>query len=163
MYFAPSIFFCVNSGTKCAYGTEHIANGSVVEASMGKRDDDVDDAKVGCEWSYEEDTSRICNHVYEYQQMQMTENIEHIDKDDDRSQEGNAKETYDEEIIDETFTSHADKIKTFVLADDNSSRSNASSIIAQNEMKSEKAEAGPKDLKDYDYRVECEGKDTWKC
>ena len=51
---------------------------------MGKRDDDVDDEKVGCEWSYEEDTSRICNHVYEYQQMQMTENIEHIDKDDDR-------------------------------------------------------------------------------
>ena len=51
---------------------------------MGKRDDDVDDEKVCCEWSYEEDTSRICNHVYEYQQMQMTENIEHIDKDDDR-------------------------------------------------------------------------------
>ncbi len=37
--------------------------------------------------------------------------------------------------------------KDFVRADDNSSRSNASSIIAQNEMKSEKAEAGLKAFK----------------
>ena len=43
-------------------------------------------------------------------------------------------------------------------ADDNSSRSNASSIIAQNEMKSEKAEAGLKAFRNYDYRIECEGK-----
>ena len=45
-------------------------------------------------------------------------------------------------------------------ADDNSSRSDASSIIAQNEMKSEKAVAGLKAFKDYDYRVECEGKEA---
>ena len=41
--------------------------------------------------------------------------------------------------------------------DDNSSRSNASSIIAQNEMKSEIAQAALKVFKDYDYRFECEG------
>ena len=42
--------------------------------------------------------------------------------------------------------------------DDNSSRSNASSIIAQHEMKSDKAEAGLKAFKNLDYRIGCEGK-----
>ena len=42
-------------------------------------------------------------------------------------------------------------------AADNSSRSNASSIIVQDEMKSEKAQAAFQVFKDYDYRVECEG------
>ena len=60
-------------------------------------------------------------------------------------------------FIDPTETKH-----TFVRADDNSSCSDASSMIVQNEMKSEKAEAGLKAFKDYDYRVECEGK-TRKC
>ena len=71
---------------------------------------------------------------------------------------GNAEEKDDEEMIDEIRRTDADKSKLFVRADDNSSRSNAFSIVAQNEMKSEKAEAGLKAFKDYDYRVECEGK-----
>ena len=41
---------------------------------------------------------------------------------------------------------------------DNSSRTNASSVAAQNEMKSEKAAARLRAFKDYDYRVQCEGK-----
>ena len=73
MYFAASICLFVNSGTEYTDGTECIANGNAVEEPVEKRDDDDDDdQKVCCEWSYEEDTSRICNHVYEYQQMQMT-------------------------------------------------------------------------------------------
>ena len=40
---------------------------------------------------------------------------------------------------------------------DNSSRSNACSFVAQDKMKSEKAQAGLKAFKDYDYRVDCEG------
>ena len=39
---------------------------------------------------------------------------------------------------------------------DNSSRANASSDAAQNEMKSEKAEAVRRAFKDYHYRVQCE-------
>jgi len=126
---------------------------------LAMRDDD-DDQKVCCEWSYEEDTSRICNHVYEYQQMQMKEDIEHIDKDDDRFPKCNADETFDEEIIDEILITDAEKAKpeNDRTHYDNSSRSNASSVVAQDEMKSEKAQAGLKAFKDYDYRVECEGK-----
>ena len=75
------------------------------------RDDD-DDQRVCCEWSYEEDTSRISNHVYEYQQMQMKEDIDHIDKDDDRLPKGNADEKDDEEIIDDIFITDAEKSKT---------------------------------------------------
>ena len=108
MYFAASICF-VNYGSKCTDGTECIANGNVIEESVEKRDDDDDDQKVCCEWSYEEDTSRICNHVYEYQQMQMKEDIEHIDKDDDRLPKCNAEETYDEEMIGEIRVADAEK------------------------------------------------------
>ena len=39
---------------------------------------------------------------------------------------------------------------------ENSSRSNASSIAAQQEMRTEKAEAGLRAFKGYDYRIECE-------
>ena len=109
MYFAASICFFVNYGSKCTDGTECIANGNVIEEPVEKRDDDDDDQKVCCEWSYEEDTSRICNHVYEYQQMQMKEDIEHIDKDDDRLPKDNADEKDDEEIIDELLITYAEK------------------------------------------------------
>ena len=51
-----------------------------------------------------------------------------------------------------------EEITDFVRADDNSSRSNISSIIAQNEMKSEKAQAAFNLFREYDYRIECEGK-----
>ena len=68
------------------------------------------------------------------------------------------RKKYDEEVIDDILINDAETLKPFVRADDNSSRSNASSIVAQSEMKSEKAEAGLKAFKDYDYRVECEGK-----
>ena len=43
---------------------------------------------------------------------------------------------------------------------ENSSTSHASSMDAQNEMKSEKAAAGLRKFKDYDYRVQCEGKSS---
>ena len=43
---------------------------------------------------------------------------------------------------------------------ENSSTSHASSMEAQNEMKSEKAAAGLRKFKDYDYRVQCEGKSS---
>ena len=50
-----------------------------------------------------------------------------------------------------------EELTDFVRADDNSSRSNISSIIAQNEMKSEKAQAAFNLFREYDYRIECEG------
>ena len=43
---------------------------------------------------------------------------------------------------------------------ENSSTSHASSMEAQNEMKSEKAAAGLRKFKDYDYRVQCEGRSS---
>ena len=51
-----------------------------------------------------------------------------------------------------------EEITDFVRADDNSSRSNIFSIIAQHEMKSEKAQAAFNLFREYDYRIECEGK-----
>ena len=65
-----------------------------------------------------------------------------------------------EEIMCELFTTAAeqtnpDNDRTYY---EYSSRSNASSVAAQNEMKSEKAEAGLTAFKDYDYRLQCEGK-----
>ena len=56
---------------------------------MEKRDDDDDDdQKVCCEWSYEEDTSCICTHVYEYQQVQGLCTDPTADSSDDDFQEG---------------------------------------------------------------------------
>ena len=43
---------------------------------------------------------------------------------------------------------------------ENSLTSHASSMEAQNEMKSEKAAAGLRKFKDYDYRVQCEGRSS---
>ena len=88
--FCFNMFSCVYFRTKCTDDTDFIANQGVVEEVVEDCDED-DDQKVCCEWSYEEDTDRICNHVYEFQQMQMKENIEHVDKDNDRFQTGNAE------------------------------------------------------------------------
>ena len=119
-------------------------------------EDDFDET-LSFESLYEEDCSSICYHVYEYQQMQMVETKERIDKDAERYHEGNANKTDDQDHIVMMRICNAE-IKDFVRADDNSSRSNASSIIVQNEMKSEKAQAALQAFKDYDYRVECEGR-----
>ena len=104
------ILVYIHYGITFTDGTDFIANVDVLEEIMEDCDDDFDQ-KVCCECSYEEDTYSICNHVYEYQQMQMKETKEHIDKDDDRSQEGNAKEKDDEENIDEILINHAEQIK----------------------------------------------------
>ena len=148
-----SVYFRIG----CTNGMEFNANVHVLEEVIEDYDDDVDQ-RVCCECLYEEEAYNICNHVYEYQQMQMIETKEHIDNDAERYQESNANKQDGEEHIDEMLIHDAETIKEFVRADDNSSRSNASSIIAQDEMKSDKAEAGLKAFKNYDYRIECEGK-----
>ena len=71
--------------------------------------------------------------------------------------ESNAIETCEQEEK-KRLHSCNEEITDFVRADDNSSRSNISSIIAQNEMKSEKAQAAFNLFREYDYRIECEGK-----
>ena len=89
-------------------------------------EDDFDNALCFAS-SYEHNIPIISSHVFEYQQVQMVETREQIHVP------GNI-------VVECASTDEKD----FVRADDNSSRSNASSIIAQNEMKTEKAEAGLK-------------------
>ena len=104
-------------------------------------EDDVDNSLYFVS-SYESNIPIISSHVFEYQQVQMVETNEPINQDSDRY--------IDDSVIDNHFPENitvqiaSNSKKDFVRADDNSSRSNASSIIAQNEMKSEKAEAGLK-------------------
>ena len=86
------------------------ANVDVLEEVMEDYDDDVDQ-RVCFDCLYEEEAYNICNHVYEYQQMQMIETKEHIDKDAERYQEGNANKTDDEESIDEMLFNTAESIK----------------------------------------------------
>ena len=96
--FCFNLFSFVNFGTKCTDDTDFIANRGVVEEVVEDCDED-DDQKVCCEWSYEEETYSICNHVYEYQQMQMKEDIEHIDKDDDRLPKCNAEDNMTKTLL----------------------------------------------------------------
>ena len=107
-------------------------------------EDDVDNSLYFVS-SYESNIPIISSHVFEYQQVQMVETNEPIHQDSDRYSDDNVIEKHVPENIKVQCASTDEK--DFVRADDNSSRSNASSIIAQNEMKSEKAEAGLKAFK----------------
>ena len=101
-----SVFFRIG----CTNGMDFNANVDVLEEVIEEYDDDVDQ-RVCCECQYEEETYNICNHVYEYQQMQMIETKEHIDKDAERYQEGNANNKDDEDSIDEMLFHNAETIK----------------------------------------------------
>ena len=89
---------------------EFNANVDVLEEVIEDYDDDVDQ-RVCFECLYEEETYTICNHVYEYQQMQMIETKEHIDNDGERYQDGNANKKDDEENVDDMLIHNADTIK----------------------------------------------------
>ena len=134
----------------------HITNSScthkIIDANVNNLDETICFATL-----YDDNVTHICYDVYEYQQVQMVETKQHIYNDHNILHGINAIETCEQEEK-KRLHSCNEEITDFVRADDNSSRSNIARIIAQNEMKSEKAQAAFKLFREYDYRIQCEGK-----